>query len=168
MLRPRDLTSHIVIHCALTFPDQECDARVIRRWHQRNGWFDIGYHIVIPRDGTVEWGRNLQVPGAHTRGHNETSVGIVLAGGLEPLTPELERINKDKVYKDSKGKPVGILMANYTAEQWLSLQFTVEWLKKLYPDALVVGHNDLTRDKRFCPGFSASEWWMTTREQLSA
>lgn len=57
------------------------------------GWSAIGYHFVILNgrrksrgkyhpedDGLIETGRPLEVPGAHCRGHNKTSVGVCLIG----------------------------------------------------------------------------------------
>ena len=81
---------------------------MIREWHLARGWSDIGYHWVIlnvfakgtsayiPRDdGRVEQGRPEAKIGAHCRGQNSTSIGIVLIGvdWFTPLQFEaLERI----------------------------------------------------------------------------
>lgn len=58
----------IIIHCSATPPDRHIGADEIRLWHIRDkGWTDIGYHSVIRRDGAVEAGRGLELPGAHTQ-----------------------------------------------------------------------------------------------------
>ncbi len=44
------------------------------------GWTDIGYHYVIRRDGRVERGRPDHRSGAHVKGHNKTSIGVVWVG----------------------------------------------------------------------------------------
>ena len=157
---PRDSTDFIVVHTALTFPDQEVTAKIIRGWHQRKGWMDIGYHSVINRDGLVEWGRNLPDGGAHVRGFNDRSVGIVLAGGLDHLPDDLTGVNEDKIHRAKDGKPIGILRENYTVAQWEALLYNVTFFKRLYPDAIVCGHRDLAPG-RWCPGFSVAEWWHT-------
>jgi len=56
-------------------------AKEIRDWHVNgNGWSDIGYHWVIRRDGTIEAGRPEEKSGAHVKGHNSDSIGIVWVG----------------------------------------------------------------------------------------
>ena len=54
----------IVVHCSATRPSQDFDVNDIRRMHLQRGFFDVGYHFVIKRDGTVEvhrpWMRRLE------------------------------------------------------------------------------------------------------------
>lgn len=55
------------------------DAESIRRFHvDYHGWGDIGYHWVVLENGTVEPGRPEQKMGAHVRGHNKYSIGVVV------------------------------------------------------------------------------------------
>jgi N-acetyl-anhydromuramyl-L-alanine amidase AmpD len=151
-----------VIHDALTFPDQDVHVDDVRSWHIARGWDDCGYHLFLPRDGSVEFGRQLNLQGAHSIPGNDCSVAICLAGGLEHLPDELTSVNQDKLYYRA-GKPVGLIKENFTVSQWLALHNTVSWLKTLYPDAIVCGHRDMTRDGRNCPGFSVPEWWQIAR-----
>ncbi|HMQ62785.1 MAG TPA: hypothetical protein PKE06_19045, partial [Flavilitoribacter sp.] len=39
-------------------------AKEIDRWHRAKGWFTIGYHFAIRRDGSIEYGRELSEVGA--------------------------------------------------------------------------------------------------------
>jgi N-acetylmuramoyl-L-alanine amidase len=55
-------------------------AQIINQWHKQRGWTGIGYHYVIRADGTVETGRPLNRTGAHAKGRNLGSIGIVLTG----------------------------------------------------------------------------------------
>lgn len=78
----------IIIHCSATRPSwmqNNTSAErwaEIKRWHvEENGWSDIGYHWGVDRDGTLHRGREGSRIGAHTRGHNRNSLGIVLFGG---------------------------------------------------------------------------------------
>lgn len=132
----------IVIHCAYTRPDMDIGAAEIRRWHtdeppKGNGWRDIGYHWVIRRDGTIEAGRNEEIAGAHVAGHNATSIGVCLVGGMS----------------DAAGSD-----CNFTRDQWRSLESLVGILVGRYPGAKVCGHRDLTTAKT-CPTFDAAAWW---------
>lgn len=74
----------IILHCSATPENRDIKAKDIREWHiNENGWKDIGYHYIIDIDGTVENGRPVEQPGAHTKGHNENSIGICYIGGCD-------------------------------------------------------------------------------------
>jgi N-acetylmuramoyl-L-alanine amidase len=71
--------------------DADASAASINRYHrEEKGWSGIGYHFVIPKDGSLELGRPLTKQGAHVRGLNRCSIGVVVAGhgDLVPWTPE--------------------------------------------------------------------------------
>lgn len=136
----RQSTTHIVIHCAATKPSQDIGAAEIRSWHVKQGWHDIGYHLVIRRDGRVEAGRPLAAVGSHVRGLNSTSVGVCLIGGV-----------------DAQGKPE----ANFTPAQWATLRNVVIILTAVYPQAKVVGHRDVIQPgdpPKACPSFDVGAW----------
>ena len=137
--KPIRKVEYIVIHCAATTEDKDIGAEEIRGWHLQRGWLDIGYHRVIRRDGTIENGRDLGVPGAHARGFNHKSWGICLVGGVESdnKTPE----------------------ANFTHAQWEALERQVRDMLVLAPDAQVIGHRDLPNVSKACPSFDAIAWW---------
>lgn len=126
----------IIVHCSDTPPDRDVDAAEIRRWHVNdNGWDDIGYHYVIKRDGTIEKGRDIHIPGAHCRGHNSDSLGICLAGGWNG-------------------------QFDYHGNQLLSLYRLLDSLSVvlLMPEFVVKGHRDYDRSKT-CPNFNVASWW---------
>lgn len=75
------------MHCSATEASRDFDAEDIRTWHKARGWSDIGYHYVIKLDGTIEAGRPVDRVGAHTKGHNEDSVGVCYIGGLKDGKP---------------------------------------------------------------------------------
>jgi N-acetyl-anhydromuramyl-L-alanine amidase AmpD len=136
---------YIVIHCSATKPTIDVGAVEIDQWHKAKGWAGIGYHFVIRRNGTIEPGRPLDqshtpgwqiMQGAHVAGWNSQSVGICLIGGI-----------------DDKGKPA----SNYTDEQWETLRYLVEVLRRIFPRAKAIGHTDLDPGKA-CPCFDVGEW----------
>lgn len=110
-------------------------AAEITRWHKAKGYFTIGYHFVIRRNGKIENGRPIEQPGAHAQGHNAESIGICLAGGI-----------------DENGKP----QCNYTAAQWETLKNLTSNLTKAFPNAKIIGHNQLSN--KACPCFSVPKW----------
>lgn len=134
--KERKKTDLIVIHCSATPPDMDIGADVIRRWHiVDNRWLDIGYHYVIKRDGTLEYGREETVIGSHVYGNNYNSIGICLIGGV-----------------DENNNPQN----NYTTAQLETLRSLTEYLEKKYPEAQVVLHRDLDESK-MCPCASLEE-----------
>lgn len=146
---PRKKTDYLVVHCAATKPSMDIGWKEIDRWHRQRGWLKIGYHYVIRRDGTVEPGRELMEIGAHVKGYNSVSVGICLVGGI-----------------DEKGKPDN----NFSDEQMAALGYLLTKLKKIFPDAKVVGHRDLFSGKA-CPCFDAGKWyaeWLALQDSTKA
>jgi len=70
----------ITVHCSATKNGDSVSAKQIDEWHRMRGFDRIGYHMTIDVDGTVEYGRGLNVQGAHVSGANEGNIGICLIG----------------------------------------------------------------------------------------
>ena len=135
-MEPRSKTDYIVIHCVATKPSMDVGVDTIRDWHVNgNGWRDIGYHLVIRRDGSVEKGRDINDSGAHAAGYNSKSIGLCLVGGMA----------EDNSAED-----------NFTAQQWTSLLATVKELLVDFPEAKVIGHNEISEKE--CPSFDVQKW----------
>tara|TARA_R100000234_G_scaffold46829_1_gene27988 strand:+ start:11045 stop:11464 length:420 start_codon:yes stop_codon:yes gene_type:complete len=133
----REKTDYIVIHCSDTPDDRDVDMETIKQWHvEDNGWSDIGYHFVIKRNGIVQIGRPIQIPGAHVKGKNSVSVGVCLVGRTE-----------------------------FDERQFSALRDTVQLLLRLYPDSKVVGHHDID-DSKTCPNFNVAEWFTSTSPSI--
>ena len=145
----RRRTQYIVIHCSATAPNSDIGVDEIRDWHvNQRGWSDIGYHCVIRRDATIEFGRHFDEVGAHVKGQNMRSVGVCMVGGIDTF---------------------GKAKDNFTRDQYESLDAVVAMLRRAYPNAKVVGHRDLSPDKngdgvvtsdewvKECPSFEVSE-----------
>ena len=125
----------IIIHCAATPEGRDVKMETIKSWHVKgNGWSDIGYHYVIELDGSVKAGRPLHRSGAHTKGHNATSIGICYVGGID----------KDKKPKDTR-----------TEAQRKAMDQLVDELKMEHPTASVHGHNEFAA--KACPSFDVSK-----------
>lgn len=48
-----------------------------------NGWFGIGYHYYVRKDGSIWRGRPEDSIGAHTVGHNTVSIGVCFEGNFD-------------------------------------------------------------------------------------
>ena len=128
---------YIAIHCSATPPSMDIGVPEISRWHRERGFRTIGYHVVIRRDGTVEYGRNFGMIGAHVKGYNSKSLGVCLVGGVD----------SDMEAED-----------NFTDEQFSSLDRVLTALQGLFPDAVIQGHRDFPNVHKACPSFNVKEW----------
>jgi len=149
MRRNRQNTEAIVWHCSATPPSRDIGSGDIDIMHKARGWDGIGYGLVIRRDGRVEVGEDLKKAGAHAKGWNNKSIGIVLVGGV-----------------DEEGESEN----NFTEAQWAAAKHVFEFTTLLYPTADHVGHRDLSDDldgdgriQKFefmkdCPCFSVQQW----------
>ena len=133
-----DSVRFLVLHCSATRCNQDYSVEQLRRDHKARGFYDIGYHFYIRKDGTMTQHRKLLEVGAHARPYNRCSIGICYEGGL-----------------DEHGKACNTM----TAEQETRLVDLFRNLKTLFPKAKIVGHRDLpgTTPKE-CPGFDAGSW----------
>ena len=127
--------TEIIIHCTATKEGVEVHEKDIDRWHRKKGWNGCGYHYVITLTGEREGGRAEAVVGAHTIGHNQTSIGIVYVGGL-----------------DSNGKAKD---TRTPQQEYALLELCRELIAK-YPNARLSGHNQWAH--KSCPCFDVPKW----------
>lgn len=127
--------NEIIVHCSATIEGKDFTVDDIRKWHVRDrGWSDIGYHFVVYRDGSIHKGRNIDIAGAHTTGHNTHSIGVCYVGGCDRnLKP-----------KDTR-----------TPAQKEALLKLMKQLKKDYPKATIHGHYEYAN--KACPCFKPKE-----------
>lgn len=130
---------YIVVHCSATPPSMNIGLKEIDLWHRQRGFFMVGYHNIIRRNGAVEEGRAIDQPGAHVMKFNDRSIGICLVGGVSETdrkTPE----------------------ANFAREQLWTLKNIVlpEWTER-WPNAEILGHTDLD-PRKACPSFNVRAW----------
>jgi N-acetylmuramoyl-L-alanine amidase len=97
-----DSIKFLVLHCSATRRNQDYSVEQLRRDHKARGFYDIGYHFYIRKDGTMTQHRKLLEVGAHARPYNRCSIGICYEGGLNEegracntITPQqFERIQE--------------------------------------------------------------------------
>lgn len=126
---------YLVLHCSASRCNQDYSVELLRRDHKAHGFYDIGYHFYIRKDGKKTQHRMLLEVGAHCIPYNRCSIGICYEGGL-----------------DEDGKPVNTL----TKEQEERITDLLINLHKLFPKAKIVGHRDLPgASPKECPCFDA-------------
>lgn len=129
----RDI-NEIIVHCTATGEGSPVSVDKIRRWHKLRGWRDIGYHFVIHLNGSISAGRHVDEVGAHVKGHNSNSIGVVYVGGL-----------------DDEGEPKD----TRTPMQDTALVYLLKLLKHQYPEATIHGHNEFAN--KACPCFDVQK-----------
>lgn len=99
--------------------------RAVHAYHRDvNGWSGIAYHLYIRRSGEVWAGRPLEMKGAHCLGYNGCSIGVCFEGDFEKEVMPPEQLEAGRE--------------------------AVEYLRKRFPGARVLGHRELS--KTACPG----------------
>ncbi len=84
------LPVRIIIHHSASEDGKALHLPAIRAYHHSLGYHDVGYHAIIEEvDLGYEalYGRPLCLPGAHTKGHNDDSLGICLVGNFSVSKP---------------------------------------------------------------------------------
>ena len=129
----------IIVHCSATPEGKDFTVDDIRSWHLKKGWSDIGYHYVVYRDGSVHVGRDVNIQGAHCADNNGNigSIGVCYIGGCA---------RDGKTPKDTRTD----------AQKTALLNLLID-LKKLYPQAVILGHRDLDKHGKLCPSFDAKK-----------
>ena len=116
----------IILHCSATRCNTRYTAEQCRYDHKHHlGWKDIGYHYYVERDGSIHRGRPESVVGAHCKNHNAHSIGVCYEGGL-----------------DASGHAAD----TRTPAQKAALRTLIDNLHRRYPQAIVLGHRDLSPD----------------------
>lgn len=142
----------IIVHCSATHADWlqnhtvEEKRDTIRAWHvEGNGWRDIGYALIIDRDGSTAMGRDTNQNddpfddiGAHTRGWNSKAIGICLLGGHGSAATDS--------FED-----------HFTPSQDDAIRMVIADLQRRFPSIKwVKGHNEFAA--KACPGFQVGPW----------
>lgn len=137
----RNIGRHI-IHASASPNSMDIGAKEIRQWHTKgNGWSDLGYHIIIRRDGALEWGRPFHKIGSHVQGHNADSIGTCLVGS-------------------------GLKLSDFTPQQLATLRCVDMELRFRYPKITTHGHREYANKR--CPGFNMSEMdWSVDEAEIN-
>lgn len=127
----------LVVHCSATrLQDRYLPPQLIQD-HKRRGFSTAGYHYYVTRDGRLYSLRHVDKVGAHALGYNKYSIGICYEGGL------------DVHYRPRDTR---------TPEQRQMLHQLIWNLRRRYPEAMVVGHRDLSPDRNGDGCITPDEW----------
>lgn len=144
---PRKI-KYIVLHCTAGPQNQTIEA-IQRYWKNNLGWKSPGYHVIIKPDGTPVQLLTLDKISNGVANYNTPSIHISYIGGV-----------------DDKGNAVD----NRTAAQKDTQLKLLAYLKQGYPNAVILGHRDFSRDLngnkivekwewiKSCPSFDVRDW----------
>lgn len=148
------MKNKIIIHYSETPPSMDIGVSEIRQWHIKgNGWKDVGYHIIIKRDGKKEYGRPFYVSGAHTLNHNRDSIAICWIGGMDNKNIGID--NRTEAQKES------LILAIKEVCEWMQCQegFCQDIELGSHFDYQPIKNIKGQQVKNLCPGFdSKSEY----------
>jgi len=88
-------------------------------------------------DGEFQIGRNIDRMGAHAKGSNRGSIGIMFVAGIRR----------------------GHDYTTPTGSQLITARLIIEEQRRYYPDITLFGHRDVAAT--FCPGFDIYHWYQT-------
>jgi len=139
------MIKNIMLHCTGTPEGREVTVEEIKSWFRANKWVNDGYHTLTHLDGSVSvlqvfntdnvLERHEMANGA--KGYASNTIHLAYVGGT--------RKGNIRIPKDTR-----------TNAQIDSLLIQLRFLLLLYPDAKIMGHDQVaTKD---CPSFNVSEW----------
>lgn len=132
----RDIKRLVVHHTGGRLGRLDSPGFINLRHKYLRGFDEIGYHYVIgagvfSEDGKVYEGRNPEKVGAHAKGNNSDSIGVVLIGNLNQTQPTQKQVES---------------LADLLADNCKKYQI---------PTTEIYGHNELGGETD-CPGKNLS------------
>lgn len=136
----------IFVHC--TASHQTASVNDIKNEFKRKGWKNPGYHYIVDPGGAIHQLLDDDKVSNGVRGYNQTAINVAYIGGI-----------------DADGKATD----NRTEPQKKALAKLLRLLRSRYPDAVILGHRDISPDTdgdgvvephewtKMCPCFDAKE-----------
>jgi hypothetical protein len=126
-----DYNTVVIHHSGLS---GETDPHVIQSKHMdKNGWDDVGYHLMVGPGGQVYEGRRLIYKGSHTENANTGKIGILVMGNFEKML-------------------LGLIGGTPTKAQLDGTARLVNALKHPFPTLAVLGGHKDFKVNTECPG----------------
>ena len=116
--------TRIFVHC--TASSQKATVEDILKEFKNKGWKTPGYHYLVMPSGRVVEIWPIEKISNGVQGYNNNSIHVAYIGGI-----------------DSKGDAVD----NRTVEQKDSLKALLINLRDKFPNAMILGHRDISPDK---------------------
>lgn len=128
--------NYIVLHCTATGKDATPEA-IRNYWINERGWKQPGYHFLIRFDGSYVQMQKTELMANGVSGYNRDSIHISYIGGI-----------------NSKGQPLD----TRSQAQKDTMTSLIRAMKRLYPQAVILGHRDFPGVNKACPSFDVAKW----------
>lgn len=150
----REVTE-MVVHWTETQTNKNLGSEEINKNHLEIGLNGIGYHYVIRRDGSLQRGRPVNIPGQHApvNDHDQRSVAVVFVGGINAPTgtPNYENFFSAQ---------------SLTRSQLNTFDHMCRVFYNVFPGGQIVGHSDIDEEE-IDPGFSVIDYVAATFGKVS-
>ena len=123
--KPSRKVHRVFIHCSASDHAHHDNIDTIKSWHLARGFSDVGYHFFIQKDGTLEYGRDIEKTPAAQKGHNLYTLAICMHGLKEE---------------------------NFTESQFDTLKKLARQIEHNYENISFHGHCEVS--KKACPVFN--------------
>lgn len=115
----------IFVHCTASHQETTTEKSLWREFKAK-GWKNPGYHYVIFPDGHIVNMLPESKVSNGVAGYNSTSINVAYVGGIDKSLKAVD---------------------NRTPEQKAALVMLLKTLKVKYPNAVIMGHRDISPDK---------------------
>ena len=78
--KPSRNVQRVFIHCSASDHAHHDNIATMQQWHLARGFKNVGYHFFIQKDGTLEYGRDIEKTPAAQKGHNLNTLAICMHG----------------------------------------------------------------------------------------
>jgi N-acetyl-anhydromuramyl-L-alanine amidase AmpD len=123
--KPSRKIHRVFIHCSASDHAHHDNIDTMKSWHLERGFSDVGYHFFIQKDGTLEYGRDIEKTPAAQKGHNLYTLAICMHGLKEE---------------------------NFTKAQFNTLKKLADQIEHNYENISFHGHCEVS--KKACPVFN--------------
>lgn len=120
--------NYIMVHC--TASPSTWGVADLENCFRMKGWVSSGYHFVVTHDGAVHELQCICTIANGCRGYNKNCIHVAWVGGQNGID-------------------------NRTPEQQKGLYKIVADLKAKFPNAKIIGHNEVSN--KLCPCFNCSD-----------
>lgn len=139
---------------------------IVDQYHKSLGWNGIGYHYFIEKSGMVKQGRQDNETGAHTKGHNDDSLGICLAGNFDLEMPTDNQIKALKDLLKNKMAQYSVSLANIVPHRYFAT-YSLAKEGVNAPNTTKFKTWDNTQPYKSCCGNNLPDTWITDLLKVS-
>jgi len=141
----REVTE-VVVHWTEHFLDQpHAGAREVHAIANDMNLEGCNYHYIIKKNGNIERGRPVEIPGQHAEDHDEFTIAVAFIGGMNSYSTQ-----------DPTTFEFG--PESITPIQYESLDYLLKAFYTIWPGGQAFGHNEISPEWAHDPGFSVSDY----------